>query len=514
MPDEITSVDPATLQTNGTVEAADPKQVEQTVADARAAQADWADLALDDRLEILDELRRILVDRGRDLAETVTAETGKPVGEALAADVIPFVDAVDWVTDAAPDILDEPLPVDHPLAIGRTSRILREPVGVVAHITPWNYPLGIPGSQVVYALAAGNAAVVKPATETPLTAEAIGEALADAGVPDDLVGIVHGPGSSTGQALVEADVDHLIFTGSREVGWTLREELASRGVPTCLELGGSDPAIVLDDADLDLAADGIVWARYTNAGQTCAAVKRVVAHDGIVDELTDRIVAKVEELTVGDGRDPGTEVGPMISADAVDELLDQIERSVDDGATVLTGGEAIEGDGHFVQPTVLTDVTPEMPVLSEETFGPALAIVEADDVDDAIAKANATAFGLTASVWTRDVERGRELAADVEAGTVIVNDHAYTYGLNATPWGGVKDSGGGRTHGRWGLEEVTEAKHVHAAKGRRNLWWFPYPDDQTDLMETAVEALYGDGLVRRLGGLVEMISRMRSKEGL
>lgn len=515
MADEIPSTNPATRETNGSVEAATPQAVEAAVAAAHAAQAAWADRPLPERLEILEAFGQLLVERARDLAETVTAETGKPVAEAIAADVIPVVDAVDFVADAAPGILDEPIRVDHPLAFGRSSRIVRDPVGVVAHITPWNYPLGIPGSQIVTALAAGNAALLKPAVETPLTAEALADAFAEAGVPDDAVRVVHGPGETAGRALVEADVDHVIFTGSREVGWRIHEEMAGRRIPTCLELGGSDPAVVLDDADLDLAADGIVWARYTNAGQTCAAVKRVVVDAAVVDELTDRIVGKVERLTVGDGRDPGVEVGPMISAEAADELLDQVRRSLDAGATLLTGGERIDGEGHFVEPTVLTDVAPGMPVLAEETFGPVLAIVVADDVDDSVAKANATEFGLTASVWTRDVDRGRRVARRIEAGTVTVNDHAYTYGLNATPWGGVKTSGVGRTHGRWGLEEVTEARHVHAGRGRRDPWWFPYADDQAELMETAVETLYGDaGLLKRLRGALGLVSRLRSKEGL
>lgn len=517
----LTSVNPATLEDNGEVHVASPKQVEAAVEAARQAQPDWQALDVKGRLEVLERFKALLVDEALDVATTTTRETGKPLGEAVAADVYPVVDAVRFVADEGPGVLRERVPVKNPLAMGRKSTIVRDPVGVVGLITPWNYPLAIPGSQAVYALFAGNACVLKPATETPLTADRLADLLARAGVPDGVFQVVHGPGSSTGQALADADVDHLVFTGSRKVGWDLYESCADRGVGCCLELGGSDPAVVLDDADLGLTAEAVAWSRFTNAGQTCAAIKRVVPVDAVADGLTRMLVDKAEKLRVGDPladggatNGAGVDVGPMISAEARDRLHDQVQTSVEMGAEVLCGGEPVgDLDGHFYQPTVLANVTPDMPVATEETFGPALAVLRADDEDDAVRLANATEFGLSASVWTRDLDRGRRVARRLEAGTVTVNDHLYTYALNETPWGGVKTSGHGLTHGTWGLMDVTRAKHLHVGRARRDLWWFPYPDDQAELMADGLKAMYGKGL-GRLAKLPKMLGRMRGKEGL
>lgn len=521
----IESVNPATLQVNGEVDVASPKQVEAAIETAREAQPAWADRTAYRRLEVLRRFKDLLVEEALDVGEAVTRETGKPLGEAVAADVYPAADAVRFLAREGSGILREKVPIRNPMAMGRNSTIVREPVGVVGSITPWNYPFGIPGSQVVYALFAGNACVLKPAEETPLTADRLADLLDRAGLPEGLLQVVHGPGPSTGKALAEGAIDHLVFTGSREVGWELYERCAERGVGCCLELGGSDPAVVLDDADLGLAAEGIAWSRFTNAGQTCAAAKRAVAVEAVADDLTRRLVAKAERLRVGDplagrGGDGtgaaggGVDVGPMITAKARDRLHNQVERSVKMGAEVLTGGGPVEGlDGHFYHPTVLAGVTPEMPVASEETFGPVLAVMRAATEDDAVALANASEFGLTASVWTQDLKRGRAVARRLNAGTVTVNDHLYTYALNETPWGGVKTSGHGLTHGAWGLDDVTVAKHVHVGRARRDVWWFPYPDDQAELMADGLKGLYGRGLAR-LAKLPKMIGRMRSKEGL
>ena len=502
----IVSRNPATLEVNDRIPEAGPADVEAAVADARAAQVGWAERPVEARLAVLDRFRELLLDRKAAVARTVSAETGKPVGEATATELSPVLNALRYADSRGADLLEERVSLGSFAATGE-STIVREPLGVVGMITPWNYPFGIPGSEVVPVLLAGNAVVLKPAEETTLTVLLLRDLLREAGVPEDLFAVVPGRGRTTGQALVDAEIDFLSFTGSAAVGFELDAACSRRGIPTCLELGGSDPAIVLADADLDLAADGILWARFSNAGQSCAAVKRVYAEASIEPELRALLVDRAEALRVGYGRDRPVEVGPMISEEAVERLHDQVERSVEMGAEVLTGGAPIESvDGHFYPPTVLTEVAEGMPVLTEETFGPVLPIVPVEDAEEAIERANDTRFGLTGSVWTRDTDRGEALARRIEAGTVTVNEHLYTFGLHATPWGGFKDSGGDRSHGRWIVEDVTRAKHVHVAPGEvslsagrfRNLWWFPYDEGYGSRIGDTMDLLYGSDLGTRL----------------
>ena len=502
----IVSRNPATLEVNDEVPEATPAEVEAAVTDARAAQAGWAGRPVESRLAVLDRFRELLLDRKATVARTGSSETGKPVGEATATELSPVLNALRFAESTGADLLAERVPLGSFAATGE-STIVREPLGVVGMITPWNYPFGIPGSEVVPVLLAGNAVVLKPAEETTLAALLLRDLLREAGVPDDLVAVVPGRGRTTGQALVDADLDFLSFTGSAEVGFEIDAACARRGIPTCLELGGSDPAIVLADADLDLAADGILWARFSNAGQSCAAVKRVYAEASIEPELRALLVDRAEALRVGYSHDRPVEVGPMIREEAIERLHDQVERSVEMGAEVLTGGSPVEdAEGHFYPPTVLTDVAGGSPVLTEETFGPVLPIVPVEDAEEAIERANDTRFGLTGSVWTRDVDRGEALARRIQAGTVTVNEHLYTFGLHATPWGGFRDSGGDRSHGRWAIEDVTRPKHVHVAPGEvslsagrfRNLWWFPYDEGYRSRIGDTMDLLYGSDLATRI----------------
>ncbi|MCX2819209.1 aldehyde dehydrogenase family protein [Haladaptatus sp. F3-133] len=518
----VVSVNPATGDVNEEVVATTPEEVDEAVEAAREAQRSWEARSVNDRLRVLDVFQNHLIRRRDEVARTIAAETGKPVGEGLVTDLIPVIDAVRFLKKRGPEVMETGLDLDNIMVMDRKSKIVREPLGVLGMVTPWNYPFGIPGSQVVYALFAGNAVVLKPARETTLTGLKIEEILNDAGLPDDLLHVVPGGGSTVGQAIVESDIDQMTFTGSNAVGEMIQERCQERGVPTTMELGGSDPAVVLEDANIDKATSGIVWSRFMNCGQTCAAVKRAYAHDSVFDEFRDEIVRKVDKLRVGNGAEENVDVGPLIDEGAVDELAQQVDDSVEMGAEVLTGGERLDREGSFYAPTVLGNVTHEMPVVREETFGPVIPVMGFEDISEGIEKANDTRFGLTASVWTRDTDRGERVAREIDAGTVVVNDHGYTYGINETPWGGYKDSGHGRTHGVWGIEEVTRMKHINKGSADtvpRSLrpettWWFPYSDDYLETMGDGIEFLYGNSVVRRARKAPKMLKELIGKKGL
>lgn len=495
--------DPATLEVVGEAPVATTEDVRRALEAARTAQRAWAALPLRERAEVLRRFSDIVVREEEALATLVCREMGKPVTEALAADVLPVLEAVRFVTSRrARRALDPPRArLTNPLVLDRTSRIERAPVGVVGLVGPWNYPIAIPGSQIVFALMAGNAVVAKPASATPLVLLRLVELLREAGVPYDLVHVVVGSGGTVGKAIAESPFDHVIFTGGETGGREVERACAARGTACTLELGGSDPAIVLADADLELAANGVAWARFTNAGQTCAAVKRVFVEAAVAQRFTELLAEKVRKLRIGNGQDPEVDVGPLVDAKAVAEMEAFVKDATSRGARILVGGDPPVAPGNFFPPTILVDVPPDAAVLREEVFGPVLPVVQVRDADEAVRLANATTFGLSASVWTRDRKRGRAIASRLDAGTVWINEHAYTYAIAETPWGGVKASGVGHTHGLDGLLALTKARHVNEAPTRRawaNLWWFPYTASGRATWKDGLRFLYARSAKRFL----------------
>lgn len=510
MPDRLTSIDPASGDTVTQVPIADAEAVQGAADRAREAQPAWAKRSLEERLEIVEAFRGELVDERLDVARQITAEAGKPIPEALVADVMPTLETCAFLEREAEAILDPPgQRLAHLLLKTRVSRVTRDPLGVVAIVAPWNYPLAIPATQTLFALAAGNSVVLKPSEHTPGVGRQLVDLLDAAGVPEGVVQLVQGPGEPTGEALVDTGPDALVFTGSVETGEAIGSRLSPTG-EAILELGGNDPMLVLDDANLERTARGATWAAFTNAGQTCAAVERLYAHESLVDDLVDRLGDHAERLRVGPGDRDDVDVGPLISTDAVESVHAHIEDALDRGARLVAGGDVREDLGpRFVEPTVLADVPQQAQVMDEETFGPILPVASVEDDEGALERANDSRYGLTASVWTTRPKRGQELAERLEAGTVTINDHAYTYAAAETPWGGTKDSGSGHTHGRQGLEALTRAKHVNEAPGTRDgsPWWFPYDRDLRALGDDGLELLYGNKIAG-LGSLGSVLRRL------
>jgi succinate-semialdehyde dehydrogenase/glutarate-semialdehyde dehydrogenase len=381
----------------------------------------------------------------------------------------------------------------------KASAFTYEPLGVIGIISPWNYPWSIPFGEVALALMAGNGVVLKPASLTPLIGDRIARVFERAGVPEGLVKVVHGPGA--GSALVESDVAKVFFTGSVETGRTVGEQCARHLKGSVLELGGKDPMVVLADANIDHAIAGALWGGFANAGQTCSGIERVY----LLREVSERFIAGVVEgaqrLRVGDPLGWETEIGPMVSREQYEVVRDLVDDAVANGATLECGGplDAPPGmdAGSFYAPTVLTGVTHQMRIMREEIFGPVLPIIVVDSEDEAIALANDSVFGLGASVWTSDRDKGERVARELEAGMVWINDHMFSHGACQCSWGGVKESGLGRTHSKFGLYECVNIKlRVWEGSAIKNAWWHPYDETLGKALRQSAKILYGRPSIR------------------
>jgi aldehyde dehydrogenase (NAD+) len=472
------TVDPSTGESVGTVAQAGPQDAARAIAAARAAFDDhrWSAKRGTDRAKVLQAISRGVKDRAPELAELEARDSGATLAKAKGADVGSAVFWFRTMAEYAP-LLDEPEPLPQTMAPGPSYNFLRrEPIGVCTAIIPWNFPLQMAAWKISMALAAGNSIVLKPAPETPATATRLAEIIRDAGVPDGVVSIIPGPGPGTGEALVtDPQVDKVSFTGSTEVGRNVMRLAAATVKNVTLELGGKSAQVVLDDADLDLAVDGALYAIFFHAGQVCTAGSRLLLPDTLHDEFVERLVARAADITVGPALTKGVTMGPLVSAKQLDTVLGYLDAGVKEGATLVAGGARLEdgrlADGFFVAPTIFTDVTPDMTVWREEIFGPVLSVTRYGDVEEAIDLANNSDYGLAGAVWGTPA-RALDVAARLRTGTVWVND--YHLLSPKYPFGGYKQSGIGREHGWLGVLEYTEAKHVHVGLDARrdNKRWF------------------------------------------
>ena len=401
---EIVSTNPADGSVVGRFPVADPAQVFAVVECAHAAQPAWNQLGVRKRIQILRRFQRLLHAQKTQVAELISREAGKPAVEALLTEVLVVLDAVRFLRKYAYRALrPEVVPHGNPILKAKRGRLLREPYGVIAIISPWNYPFSIPATETLAALAAGNAVVLKPSEFTPAVAMELARLLHQAGVPEDVFQVVIGEGPA-GAALLEAPIDKVIFTGSVATGKRIAQAAAQRLLPVVLELGGKDPMIVLADADVDVASSAAVWGAFVNAGQTCLSVERCYVHRSLYDKFLAACVEKTRKLRVGKGTDPEVEVGPMIHQRQLQIVETQVSEARAAGARVLCGGERLSQLGpNFYAPTVIADVNHSMRLLREETFGPVLPIMPFDSEDEAIRMANDSEFGLAASVWTATV---------------------------------------------------------------------------------------------------------------
>lgn len=474
---QITSIDPASGEVFARFEGTPASKIAEAMDRARRTQAEWATRALRERAAFLRRLRDVIYARRDKLAALVTRESGKPLAESLFADLLTCVDSADFLAKN----LEEFLALDnvpHHSAAAKLKRgwIQYDPYGVIGIIAPWNYPLAIPLVECIYSVAAGNAVVLKPSELTPSCGAAIGEMFAEAGAPSDLMQIIYGAGEA-GAALIDAKPDKLIFTGSVTAGRKVAAACAERLIPSVLELGGKDAMLVLRDADLETASSAAVWGSFMNCGQTCISVERIYVERAIAEQFTKLCVEKAKKLKIGRGNDPDVEIGPLIGSRDVDRVELQLREAVAAGAQILAGGKRRPDLGsNFFEPTVIAGVTPQMRIMREETFGPVLAIQQVENADEAVLLANDSPFALAASVWTGDAARGRTIASQLRAGSVMINDVTSYFGIAEAPHGGRRDSGWGRTHSRLGLLELVQVKYVDVDGAPRTAkpWWFGY----------------------------------------
>ncbi|HSN16880.1 MAG TPA: aldehyde dehydrogenase family protein [Gammaproteobacteria bacterium] len=505
--------DPSTGEIIARTPELDAPAVRAAIRRARAAQPGWAALPLKERRRYMAAMRAALVEYLDNPALVITACVGKPWVEALATEVMPTVIGSRWYErNAAKHLRPRRLPLGSVLFFNKRSVVHRLPYGVVGIISPWNYPFGIPMHEIVPALLAGNAVVFKTSPETLPVGEEIAQLFRQARLPDGVFQHLNVDGPLCGEVFLEADgVDKLFFTGSVRVGKELMAKAAGNLKPLSLELGGKDAMIVCADADLERAANGAAWAGFTNAGQTCAGVERLYVHHAVYGPFMALLKQKVEALRMGTRYD----VGAICTDRQVETVRQHYDEALAAGASVFAQATRPAGlNEHFMPPTVLTGVDHSMKVMREETFGPILGVMQVQDDEEALRLANDSSYGLTGSVWTRDLRKGKRLALRLHAGAVMLNDHLLSHGLTETPWGGPKHSGLGRGHGSWAFEEVTQPRVVISdwlKFARRNVFWYPYHPALHHGLKGVLTALYGTGLGARLrgaGSFLRILPRM------
>ena len=452
-------INPATEEAIAAVAAAGSADVDAAVKAARAAlDGPWGQMSARERGRLVSRMADRLMEKADEVARLETLHNGKPISESRNIEIPAAAECLEYYAGWADKVMGEVIPVKG----NHLTYTLREPIGVVAAIVPWNFPLLLAAWKIAPALACGNTVIVKPASQTPLTAIALGEIAIEAGLPPGVLNVITGPGSSVGQALVEhPGIDKIAFTGDTSTGKAIMRSAADTLKKITLELGGKSPNIVLPDADIDAAIRGATIGIFYGKGEVCAAGSRLLVDRSIRDEFIDKLAARAKKMMPGDPMDPKTRFGAIASKKQLDTVLKYIESGKREGASLVAGGERTDigtGKGYFVQPTVFADVKPEMTISREEIFGPVLAAIDFTDIDEAIARANDTPYGLAAGIWTRDIKKAHYIARKLQAGTVWVN--TYNVYDTAAPFGGYKQSGFGREMSAHAIEHYTQVKSV------------------------------------------------------
>ncbi len=484
---------PATKEHIGDISVNTLEIVRETVARSRTAQEAWGAKTVDERAIVIDRALKLLIARQEDFISVIMRETGRSHFETIMMEIMPACDALSYFSKQARRTLRDRKVGLHLLRNKRLT-ITYQPLGVVGVITPWNGPFILSINPAIQALLAGNGVVIKPSEVTPFSGKLVAELFRDAGLPSGLLAVLEGDGE-TGVALIESGVDKISFTGSVKTGRKVGEACGRNLVPCTLELGGKDAMIVCDDADVVRAANGAVFGALMNAGQFCCSIERIYVAENIADEFIRRVVAKVKTLKQATSGE--FDLGPMIWPPQLDVIERHIEDAKKHGATVLVGGKRNEQvGGLYYEPTVITNVTHDMAIMREETFGPVVAIVRVQSDDEAIRCANDSTYGLTATVWSRSDERAEAIAKRLVVGSISVNDVALTYGALEAPFGGRRSSGVGQIHGENSLRNFCYPTPIlfDRFRTKEEVVWYPYTNDKAKLLQRIIRWIWGTPL--------------------
>jgi succinate-semialdehyde dehydrogenase/glutarate-semialdehyde dehydrogenase len=498
----IESYNPSTGELLGSVLCPGPSEVESIVNDAWDAFLKWKVSAYKERKQLVLQLHDLIADEKDEIATLISQEVGKPLAESLLGDIGAVLDACTYFAQNTQKLLqDQSIALNHPFLFRKKTSIVFEPLGVIGIISPWNYPFAIPAIATIMAVLCGNTVVIKASEKSPFVGNKIAELFARAGFPPGVVSVLNG-GPEIGALLSQSNLARLIFTGSVQSASKVLTQAAPNLTPVTIEAGGKDAAIVLPDAPVEWTARGLVWSAFTNCGQACASLERAyVVRGAHTVELIEQIAEHTKKLKVGLALDPSTEVGPLVDEIQLAKVVSQIEEAKALGAKVLCGGSKITTlAGHFLEPTVLTNVDKRMSIINEETFGPVLPIVIVDFVEDAIKQVNDSKYALAASIWTADTQQVPEIAERLEAGVVTINDSLFSFACPQIPWGGFKKSGFGRTHSQFGLFDLVNIKTVSydTAGGAGRFWWYPYGHMRLGNMRAGLDSLHKPSVVGKL----------------
>ncbi|MEW6507553.1 MAG: aldehyde dehydrogenase family protein [Bacteroidota bacterium] len=517
---ETICYNPANNSEIGSSRIFEPYEITDIIRKARESQKVWAKYPLSRRTKIIKRIRDYLVSNVNEIAETISKDNGKTLVEAISTEIVPAAMAISYYCSNAKKFLSpQKTRAGNIILIYKRSKILLVPYGVVGIISPWNYPFAIPFSEVIMALLAGNAVILKTATETQMVGLELKKAIEYAGLPDNVFNFVNLPGKIAGDILLENGIDKLFFTGSVSVGKYLMKKASETLTPVCLELGGNDAMIVCDDADPYRAAMGALWAGFQNAGQSCGGIERIYVHENIYNEFMTILKSKIENLYINIGSDFNSQMGCMTTTKQVETVNLHLKDAIDKGAQLFAQSKLPENLGkNFIPATVLTNVNHEMLVMKDETFGPVVGVMKFNEIEEAINLANDSYLGLTGSVWSRNRKKAEKIASQINAGVVTINDHLMSHGLAETPWGGFKESGIGRTHGKLGFSEMTQPKVIVndlLSFAKKQIWWHPYNQKIYLGMTGLLNLLYNKNILKKIKSsfhLLKIFPRMFYKE--
>ncbi len=495
------------------------EEIFEAIERARNVQKEWQKVPLKERVKKLKRVRDYVADNADLISEEISKENGKPKIDALATEVLPVTIAVDYYCKMAKKFLrEEKIKRGSILLFNKRSKIIKNPYGVIGIISPWNYPFSIPFSEIVEALLAGNAVVLKTASISQLVGNRIKKCIEEANLPEGLFTLVNIPGQYAGDYFIEGGVDKLFFTGSVKTGKYLMKKASERLLPLSLELGGNDPMLILKDANIERAVWGTIWAGFQNAGQSCGGIERIYVAQEIYDKYLQKLKEHLENLrvepvfyTVNSKAPNSIDIAGLTKEDQYKTVKEHVEDAIQRGASIYYQYKLkpeYEKSHLLYPPTVIINVNHSMKLMRDETFGPVVGVMPFTEIDEAIKMANDSYLGLTASIWTKNKKLAFKIANSLEAGVITINDHLMSHGLAETPWGGFKESGIGKTHGEMGFKEMLKHKVVvddSLSFAKRNLWWHPYSERLYNGLQGAISALYGNNLSNKIRGWVGVI---------